>query len=148
MVSLLCLSILSACASTQPTMLSNQPYLDAQTKIQSLPSSAYSVLDDGTIYLPEPQSPRSQKTGTLITPDGSLYHGEVLHGKAEGFGKSHISTGEIYEGEHKQGYFEGRGNLILSDGSVFKGIFRNNKAYQGDMYFSDGTIAKLKLPLQ
>lgn len=158
--SFLFLIILSACASLQPIKPPHQPYLDAKEKIQTLSPNEYTLLEDGTIYLAKQPLPTmhgidsvhnnltasSPKIGTLITPDGSVYHGAILHGKAEGFGRSHISTGEIYEGEHKQGHFEGTGNLMLSDGSVFKGRFRNNKAYQGEIYFTDGTTAELKTP--
>ncbi len=133
--------VLAACAHNPQTPRPNQPYLDAEKTIQSLPQDQFLVLNDGTIYIGEIQNNNANGFGKLISKDGSVYQGEVKNGQANGFGKSEMSTGESYEGEHQQGNFEGRGRLILSNGSAFIGTFKNNKAHRGQMFYTDGSTA-------
>lgn len=134
---------ITACAATN-LPASNQPYLDAQKRLETLNAEQFRYLNDQTIYIGEFKQGIPSGFGELISPDGSRYQGSIQNSKAHGFGKSMMITGEIYEGEHQQGIFEGKGKLSLSDGSYFTGIFKNHKAYRGEMHFTDGKIAELK----
>lgn len=135
--------LITACATVANFPATNQPYLDAKTRVQNLNSDQYQYLDDKTIYIGDIDQDTPSGFGELISPDGSIYQGAIKNGRAHGFGKSTMITGEVYEGEHQQGTFEGKGKLTLSDGSFFIGIFKNHKVYRGEMHFTDGKVATL-----
>lgn len=136
--------IVASCTHYPQTPQANQPYLDAEKMIRTLPQEQYRILSDQSIYIGPLKNGQATGFGKIIMPDGSVYQGEIQNGKADGLGKSTMSTREIYQGKHKQGHFEGYGRLILSDGSIFIGTFRADKAYRGEIHFPDGGVAELK----
>jgi len=95
---------------------------------------------DGSMYTGEWHNDRPHGRGTEHSVEWGSYNGHYTNGEWDGQGVLVGLDGARYQGQFKGGAKHGRGTLTTAAGNRRVGIFKDDRFWDGDVYFANGTI--------